>query len=113
MLLAPPGGGSGSSSGNNMEARAYARRTTRSNKSECGGVGVGQRPLESSGAWSEDGRDEAGLGASWKWEVDEEAGEVDDGVEEGDDGTRLGAWWEWGALALGRELRTARRLEPS
>ena len=58
----------------------------------------------------------------WSWgeevdeeaeEVDDEAEEVDDVVEEGDDGTRLGAWWEWGAFALGRELRTAGRLEPS
>ena len=53
------------------------------------------------------------MGWSWGEEVDEEAEEVDDEteevadvVEEGDDGTRLGAWWEWGALALGRELRT-------
>ena len=63
-----------------------------------------------------------GFAVGWSWgeevdeeaeEVDDEAEEVDDAVEEGDDGTRLGAWWEWGALALGRELRTARRLEPS
>ena len=75
---------------------------------------MGQRPMESSGAWREEGDNEAGLGAWWKWD------EGDDGADEGDDesegrdgGAGLGAWWEWVALGLGRELRTARRLEPS